>query len=168
MAQGEAAWIYRKVLRHPLLSAFLRDCGADGERVRVGWGYRPSGRAAMNAAGHGGGRLLLLEDAFLRSIRPGDGAAVYGLIADSQGIHYDAGGKSDLVAALNTGTVSGWMRGDLAGNEDPAVLMARFREIGASKYNWFPGEYLDEPLPENPEFWWSIKPGATWRSAMVD
>ncbi len=112
------------------------------ERVRVGWGYRPSGLSAKDSRG----RLLLLEDSFVRSIRPGHGGAVYGLIADSQGIHYDAKGKSDLLVSLECGEPVGWMNAGDVG--DPGRLMARFREIGASKYNWFPGEYRDEPLPD--------------------
>lgn len=143
--QGQAAWIYRKVLSHPLLAAFLKQQQQDGQPIRVGWGYRPSGRAAMQAVQTKGGRLLLLEDAFVRSLRPGFNGPVYGLIADSCGIHYAADGKSDLLDFLETGKVSGWMT---AGKIDNlAGLMARFREIGASKYNWFPGEYRDQPLP---------------------
>ncbi len=142
--QGEAAWIYRKVLSHPLLSAFLKQQNSGGEPVQIGWGYRPSGRAAKRR----GGRLLLLEDSFVRSLRPGDGGAVYGLIADSRGIHYDMDGESDLLAALDSGKPSGWMNSGDVG--EVAKLMARFREIGASKYNWFPGEYRDAPLPTEP------------------
>lgn len=140
--QGEAAWIYRKVLRHPLLSAFLKSQQPASEPVHVGWGYRPSGRAAKRK----GGRLLLLEDSFVRSIRPGHGGAVYGLIADSRGIHYDPDGESDLLNALDSGEPTGWMNHGEVG--DSMKLMARFREISASKYNWFPGEYRDEPLPD--------------------
>jgi capsular polysaccharide export protein len=141
--QGEAAWIYRKVLRHPLLPAFWECQVPAGEPVHIGWGYRPSGRAAKRK----GGRLLLLEDSFVRSIRPGSGT-VYGLIADSRGIHYDANGESDLLHALDSGEPTGWMQRGKIG--DPAQLLARFREIGASKYNWFAGEFRDERLPEEP------------------
>jgi len=56
---------------------------------------------------------------------------------------------SDLVTALDSGQSSGWMRKD-SDIGDASNLMARFREIGASKYNWFPGEYRDEPLPDEP------------------
>ncbi|RYD30469.1 MAG: hypothetical protein EOP87_16615, partial [Verrucomicrobiaceae bacterium] len=139
--QGEAAWIYRKVLGHPLLPAFLKQ-QAPGEPVQVGWGYRPSGRAARKKCG----RLLLLEDSFVRSIRPGSGGAVYGLIADSQGIHYDVDGRSDLLQSLESGKPVGWMNAGDVG--DPGKLMEIFRETGASKYNWFPGEYRDGPLPD--------------------
>ncbi len=145
--QGEAAWIYRKVLSHPLLPAFLQQQQPDGKPIRVGWGYRPSGRAAKRKQVRKGGRLLLLEDSFVRSLRPGGGSTVYGMIADSQGIHYDPNGVSDLTAALDSGQSAGWMR-EHPETGDAAVLMERFRETGASKYNWFPGEYQDEPLPD--------------------
>lgn len=145
-SQGKTAWIYRKVLRNPLLPSLLRQLEITGEFVRVGWGYRPSGLSAQRAARRDGAPLLLLEDALVRSIRPGSGGAVYGLIADSQGIHYDVGGRSDLLAGLDQGKSVGWMR-KIPGNEDPRSLMDLFRQTGASKYNWFPGEFRDDPLP---------------------
>ena len=132
--KGEAAWIYRKVLSHPLIAAFLQQQEPDEMPVRVGWGYRPSGRAAVQAARRDGSRLLLLEDSFVRSIQTGAGATVYGIIADSQGIHYDPEGKSDLLVALESGKAVGWMR-ESPEIREAEMLMARFREIGASKYN---------------------------------
>ena len=144
----QTLWIYRKVLRHSLLPSFLAKNYRDKERVQVGWGARASGMAALDAARRPGGRLLLLEDSFVRSIRPGRGGAVYGIIADSQGIHYRSMGGSDLLQSLETGLPVGWMNTDNSG--DPVKLMARFRETGASKYNWFPGEYCDKPSPTEP------------------
>ena len=120
--------------------------GLAGEAVRVGWGYRPSGLAALKAAGSGGERLLLLEDALVRSMRPGDGP-VYGLVADSKGIYFDAAGRSDLIETLESGTRRGWLAEAVADRSEVEHLLARFRESGASKYNWFPGDYRCEPLP---------------------
>jgi capsular polysaccharide export protein len=57
-------------------------------------------------------------------------------------------GESDLLQALEIGKPVGWMNSGDVG--DPEKLMERFRETGASKYNWFPGEYRDEPLPDEP------------------
>jgi capsular polysaccharide export protein len=148
--QARAAWWFRKVLRHPLLPGLLEESAADPRSVHVGWGMRPSGRAARQAARSSGGRLLLLEDSFVRSLRPGTCGPVYGLIADSLGIHYLSDGSSDLIHALNTGSPFGWMRAQPYPGEDPDVLLEKFRACGVSKYNWFPGEY--EPkmrdLPE--------------------
>lgn len=141
-------WPFRKLGRHPLLEAIVGRLGLAGQPVHAGWGLRPSGRAAAKAAASSGEPLLLLEDSFVRSLRPGHGGPVYGVIADSRGIHYDATGESDLLSALNSGKPSGWMRRDH--NEDTAALMASFRKIGASKYNWFPGDCHDDPLADKP------------------
>ena len=70
----KAPWLYRKVLRHPLLGAFLEERGVDGREIQVGWGLKPSGCSARaRAAGNASG-LLLLEDAFVRSTRVGRAA----------------------------------------------------------------------------------------------
>ncbi|MEY4244522.1 MAG: hypothetical protein RLZZ245_2107 [Verrucomicrobiota bacterium] len=149
-SQVKTRWIYRKVLRHRLLTAFLDEHAVAGELLHVGWGYRPSGRAALRAAKRDGGRLLLLEDSLVRSLQPGGSGPVYGLLADSRGIHYAAAGESDLLNALDCGEPRGWMREKLGVDADVAALIARFREIGASKYNWFPDEFLDAAVPEEP------------------
>lgn len=137
-------WPYRKLGKHPLLEPIVEALGLTGKPVRAGWGMRPSGRAAVRAAAAGGESLLLLEDSLVRSLRPGTGA-VYGLIADSCGIHYDASRPSDLLSALDSGQPAGWMQRDLLETHSTTELMARFRDIGASKYNWFPGEYQQQP-----------------------
>lgn len=82
-------------------------------------------------------RLLLLEDAPVRSMKPGRGQ-IYGLVADSRGIYYDATGKSDLIVALETGAACGWMAPLSA---QVSQLIDRFRETKASKYNWYPGDF---------------------------
>lgn len=143
-------WPFRKLERHPLLPAIIGKLGIVGQPVHVGWGMRPSGQAAAKSARSTGGRLLLLEDAFLRSLKPGMNGPVYGLIADSQGIHYDVGGRSDLIDFLNTGTPSGWMNATLRDKTSIPRLIAAFRQTAASKYNWFPGEYREQALEEKP------------------
>lgn len=144
MKQGSAhaAWWFRKVLRHPHLVSLLEEAGHPV--VRVGWGMRPSGRAAQKTSAASGEHLLLLEDAFVRSLRPGTHGPVYGVIADAQGIHYRSDGRSDLIEALNTGTPTGWMRDKPMPGDTPDVLLEKFRAHGISKYNWFPGEYTEE------------------------
>jgi capsular polysaccharide export protein len=141
----EIRWPFRKLWRHPLLEGILTGLDLEKERVAVGWGYRPSGKAAAADARAAGLKLLLLEDGLVRSLRPGAGTS-YSLVADTRGIYYDAAGHSDLIAGLNSGAPAGWMR-ERSG-DDAGELMRRFRESGASKYNWYPGEFSQAPLPE--------------------
>jgi capsular polysaccharide export protein len=70
------------------------------------------------------------------------------LIADSRGIHYACDGQSDLLEALEQGGPVGWMQKDLGKDHAVAELMAKYREIGVSKYNWFPGEFSKIALPD--------------------
>ncbi|RYD23715.1 MAG: capsular polysaccharide biosynthesis protein, partial [Verrucomicrobiaceae bacterium] len=147
MARGlglNVGWPFRKIWRHPLLGSMVKRLEIEGGDISVGWGYRPSGKSAMGNAVGTERRLLLLEDGFIRSLRPGSKVA-YSLVADSQGIYYDATGCSDLLVALESGKPTGWMRA----GEEPEVqeLMRRFRELGVSKYNWYPGEYSGVRLP---------------------
>lgn len=138
-------WPFGKVWQHPLLAGIVRRLEIENEESSVGWGYRPSGRSAMRDALRDGRKLLLLEDGFVRSLRPGTKTS-YSLVADSSGIYYDCRGESDLITALNSGSIAGWMReGDTT---DVSGLMARFREHGISKYNWYPGEFNGARLPE--------------------
>ncbi len=143
-------WPYRKLRTHPLLAEAVARLVPGTRDVHVGWGLRPSGTAAARAASADGKPMLLLEDSFVRSLRPGRGGAVYGVLADSMGMHYDAAGKSDLLSALRHGRPIGWMRMLLDENENPAALMNRFRESGASKYNWFPDAYREALAEQEP------------------
>lgn len=131
--------------RHPLFDGLLDQLNLQGV-TPAGWGYRPSGRAAVRSSRRSGG-LLLLEDAFVRSMKPGTGQ-VYGLVADSQGIYYDATGRSDLIAALNSGKPEGWMRPGSNDSARVSELLSRFRRTKASKYNWYPGDFRNGSMPE--------------------
>lgn len=138
-------WPFRKLGKHPLLGPMLASLPQVDAPVHIGWGMRPSGLAAMRKSAARGEKRLILEDAFVRSIRPGNESTVYGMLADSRGIHFAADGNSDLLEALATGTPCGWMRRSLFPGEDAAQVMSRFRETGASKYNWFPGTFSSTP-----------------------
>jgi capsular polysaccharide export protein len=131
-------WPFRKLWRHPLLSAMTAKLGLDGAPVAAGWGYRPSGRAAIADSRAQGSRLLLLEDSLIRSMKPGSGQ-VYGLVADSRGMYYDASGESDLVMTLNSPEHLGWMNPPPARLSDAEKLLEDFRASHVSKYNWYPG-----------------------------
>jgi len=143
-------WPFRKLKKHPLLEPVLEKFQLKDKEVAIGWGYRASGRSACKRAQAAGIPLLLLEDAFVRSMRPGQTGAVYGLLADSQGMHYAEAGRSDLLTALRTRSAAGWMAEQAHAPHEVAALMERFRQLGVSKYNWFPGEF-SEPAGEWPE-----------------
>ncbi len=94
------------------------------------------GRSALAARGEAvaarrGAAMVCIEDAFLRSIRPGrTGAPPLGLLIDRRGVHFDSATPSDLETLLATHPL------------DDAALLARARDgIGRlqaahlSKYN---------------------------------
>lgn len=127
-----------------MLDGLLSSLELQRDSVAVGWGYRPSGRAAIADSLNRDRGLLLLEDGFVRSLKPGAGIS-YSLVADSTGIYYDASGRSDLISALNRGEPCGSMIRECT--EDVPALICRFRELGISKYNWYPGAAGQTPLP---------------------
>ncbi len=113
----------------------------EGDAVGV-WGRTPIARRGEWVARRAGAPLLRVEDAFLRSVRPGrSGEPALGLIVDGRGMHYDADGPSDLETLLATHPF------------DDAPLIARAHEgiarlIAAdlSKYNTHDPD-LDAPAP---------------------
>lgn len=144
-------------LRHLNLS-FLRDralqrilgaCGHSllpglprpGEGVAV-WGASPTAWRGERLAARSGAPLVRIEDAFLRSLRPGRaGEAPLGLILDPLGIHFDPARPSLVESILATDPL-----------DDAALLarardgIARLRQLHLSKYNFHdPG--LPVPAP---------------------
>ena len=91
-------WKARKNLAGFLQGAVGVDCGrASADKIRVGWGRKPSGDRAVKIAQKCGGKHLLLEDGFLRSWGLGvDGEKPLSLISDGIGIYYDATRPSEL------------------------------------------------------------------------
>lgn len=102
-----------------------------GDGVLV-WGQSPTSHRGELVAARYGAPLLRVEDAFLRSIRPGRmGDATLGLILDaSGGVHFDARGPSALERILSLDPL-----------DDTHLLsrardgMARLRALDLSKYN---------------------------------
>nr|MCU0911729.1 capsular polysaccharide biosynthesis protein [Paracoccaceae bacterium] len=103
---------------------------APGGLVAV-WGATPVSARGRAVAARRGAGLLTVEDAFLRSVRPGRaGDPPLGLILDREGVHFDPSRPSALERLL-------------AGHplDDPALLdrarmgMARLRATDLSKYN---------------------------------
>ncbi|EAQ01956.1 capsular polysaccharide export protein KpsC [Pseudooceanicola batsensis HTCC2597] len=103
---------------------------AEGDGVVV-WGHSPYAGRGEAVAQATGAPLVRVEDAFLRSIRPGrEGEPPLGLVIDHAGMHFDASRPSDLETLLKTHPL------------DDTVLMdrarggiARLREARISKYN---------------------------------
>lgn len=148
--RGSSKWRFHKVWEHPLLAGLIKKLECETSDICVGWGYKPSGNAARTHSERSGRRLLLLEDAFVRSMKPGTGQ-VYGLVADSLGIYYGKSGASDLLKSLNSGQLSGWMRDSPADQEiDTNSLISQFRGSNVSKYNWYPGDFARPELPLEP------------------
>lgn len=82
-----------------------------GHRPRIGWpgpddmvaawGQRPTAARAEALSRRTGAPVLRVEDAFLRSLRPGRaGDPPLGLLLDANGIHFDASRPSDLETLL--------------------------------------------------------------------
>lgn len=98
----------------------------------LAWGHAPRARRAEWLAARTGAALWRVEDAWLRSIRPGraGGGPPMGLLLDRQGVHYDPSRPSDLETLLASHPL-----------DDPALLaraeaaIARLRHLHLSKYN---------------------------------
>lgn len=106
--------------------------GLPGPADLVGvWGRSPLAARGEAVAARRGAALVRVEDAFLRSIRPGRaGDPPLGLLIDRRGVHFDSATPSDLETLLATHPL------------DDAALLARARDgIGRlqaadlSKYN---------------------------------
>jgi hypothetical protein len=114
-----------------------------GHEIRLGWpgpddlvalwGQRPTSRRGLSVAARTGAGVLHVEDAFLRSVRPGRaGDPPLGLHLDRQGVHFDGSAPSDLETLLATHPLN-----------DPALIaraeaaVMRLRAGHLSKYNAF-------------------------------
>ena len=101
-----------------------------GDPVAV-WGQRPSAGRGRRLALWRGARLVHVEDAFLRSVRPGRmGDPPIGLLIDPDGVHYDPAGPSRIERILSSAPL-----------DDPALIrraaaaIRRLKRAELSKYN---------------------------------
>ncbi|NNU81515.1 capsular polysaccharide biosynthesis protein [Halovulum dunhuangense] len=117
----------------------LRPSRADAVGV---WGRRPVARRGLWAARRFGLPLLNVEDAFLRSVRPGpSGDRPLGLLLDGAAMHYDAGQPSDLETLLATADLE---RADLLDRARDGIDF--LRRHGISKYSdWDPDAQAPDP-----------------------
>ncbi|MDZ4394491.1 capsular polysaccharide biosynthesis protein, partial [Cypionkella sp.] len=106
----------------------------------VAWGRSPYAQRGEAIAARYNVPLVRIEDAFLRSIRPGRmGDRPLGLLIDGQGVHFDSATPSTLEAILSKHPL-----------DDSNLLtrsrdgIARIRALDLSKYNL---HHIDAPLP---------------------
>jgi capsular polysaccharide export protein len=112
-----------------------------GHQIRLGrpgptdgvvvWGQSPTARRGQAIARHYNLPLIRVEDAFLRSLRPGRmGDAPLGLLIDPLGVHYDASKPSLLEHILNSDQLND---SNLLTRAEAGI--ARLQYLDLSKYN---------------------------------
>lgn len=106
------------------------------------WGKSPTAPRGEAMAARTGARIVRVEDAFLRSVRPGRaGDPPLGLLIDPTGIHFDGSAPSLIEEIIRTNPL-----------DDTAVLsrardgIARLKQLHLSKYNGFDPD-LEVPAP---------------------
>ena len=105
--------------------------GAD-DRIAV-WGKSPTSGRGEAVGDHTGAALVHIEDAFLRSIKPGrDGEPPLGLTIDHQRPYFDSSGPSDLETLLSDNPLD-----DAAMMTRARGLIDRIKALHLSKYNDF-------------------------------
>ncbi len=120
------------LLGQPVKRAWLPLGRADGA-AWLGWGYKHSTKRAGWYARLRGGRVIRLEDGFLRSYGTGEHYPPLSLVVDDTGIYYDGTRPSALESLLNSPTDV------LAGlAQDVARAKALLLSHRLSKYNHSP------------------------------
>lgn len=105
----------------------------------IGWGLKPTSRAARRHARKRAIPYIALEDGFLRSLGlGGSGYQPHSMVVDSSGIYYDASVPSDLETLLNN---TDFIDDELS---EARACMALLRRYRLSKYNHAP-----DALPSN-------------------
>lgn len=106
-----------------------------GLDATAGWGFKPTAARARAAARRAGIPYIAVEDGFLRSRAPGSGEPSSSYVVDRMGVYYDAGGPSDLEAA-----VLARARDPRGAERDAAPAFEAVRDRQLSKYNLFDPE----------------------------
>ena len=108
------------------------DLPRDGDLVGV-WGQSPTARRGLAVAAKHDASVLRVEDAFLRSMRPGRaGELPLGLHLDRSGVHFDPAVPSDLEQLLTTHPLD-----DTALLDRARAAMARLHDSHLSKYSGY-------------------------------
>ncbi len=121
----------KQIKRILALSGYQVRLGSPGPEDLVGvWGNSPTSHRGEKVAGRKGAGLIRVEDAWLRSLRPGrEGEPPRGLVIDTSGVHYDASTASDLETLLATHPLD-----DTALLDRARGAIARLREDHLTKY----------------------------------
>lgn len=98
----------------------------------VGWGRKSAGQKALALSATSGKPFVLVEDGFLRSIRPGHHDVQMSFVFDRTGIYYDATGPSDLEMLITARAAQPFPKAGFARARDGLTLLRRTR---LSKYN---------------------------------
>jgi len=116
------------------LAGYDISLGLPGESDMVGvWGNSPTSPRGKAVAARRDAPILRVEDAFLRSVRPGrDGEPPIGLHLDRSGLHFDPAVPSDLETILATNPLD-----DTVLLNRARALVARLQRAHLSKYNAF-------------------------------
>ncbi|MGR3485804.1 MAG: capsular polysaccharide biosynthesis protein [Paracoccaceae bacterium] len=107
------------------------------------WGDSPTAWRGLAVARGRGAQVIRIEDAFLRSVRPGraGGAGPLGLMLDRTGLHFDGRAPSDLETLLASDPLN-----DLSLLARADLAIARMRRGHLSKYTAFDPD-LPHPAP---------------------
>lgn len=129
----------RRILELSGLPLQLGKPGAD-DLIAV-WGHSPYAKRGEAVAKTTGAGLVRVEDAFLRSLKPGRaGAPPLGLLVDHTGVHFDSTAPSDLETLLGTHPLD-----DTALMDRARGCIARLTEAHLTKYTAFDP---DTPCPD--------------------
>ena len=141
LGPGATARRLRRILELAVARPVLGWPG-EGDAV-IAWGHAPRAHRAERLAARTGVPLWRIEDAWIRSIRPGraGGGPPMGLLIDRRGMHYDPGQPSDLEVLLASHALD-----DGALIARARLALERLRALHLSKYNTHdPG--LEPPPP---------------------
>lgn len=132
----------KQVRRIIELAGYDLTVGKPGEDDLIAvWGKSPTSGRGEKVGDLTGANVVHIEDAFLRSIKPGrDGEPPMGLTIDHQRPYFDATGPSDLETHLATASFD-----DTAHMDRARDAIDRIKSLSLSKYNDFD---LDAPLPD--------------------
>lgn len=132
----------RRVRRILELAGYPLQLGKPGaEDLIAVWGHSPYAGRGESVAKQTGAGLIRVEDAFLRSLRPGRaGESPLGLVIDRTGVHFDASTPSDLETLLARHPLD-----DTALLDRARGCIARLQEAHLTKYTAFDPE---TPCPD--------------------